>query len=563
MCKQLVPVLCSLASFVTVSSVALAGNYYIDDNVDWSDLSPQPTSVDVIYVYDDGELTIDVNNAECAALYIGYESGSYTGDGTVEFKKNSILTVYSVDGVTVGTSSYDGEIDMDDGGTLVTSSITVLSSDSELESGKGTVMLTGNNVLPAEFNKYYHLVISAGTTELSGDIGIKGDLTILGILDVSSANHEIKIKGDWINSGTFVQRNGAVIFAGKDEQTVSGTNATIFHALELDKTQKKKNNKNNKKSKGVVLSSGISVLDKFVLTKGVLYTDTTNYITLKPKATTLGGSDGSHVNGRIKIEIDPDTVRTIVINTGKNGNHKKAVLNTQSTDATEFYVEYFDQPHLNSNSTGSGLTHVCQMQYWELERITGTAVADLTLFWSNNGCGPMDIMPALEVARYDSTLWSAVGANSISGTPQMGSVTSDTLTSFGCFTFGCNHGSLKTSGGYDNFSSNEDAEEPEESPLTLIEIEQNTKVPVYDLDMIILPNPSQGKVNVTLNGDMGKEVLIVVNDMLGRIHYSKVVLLENDTFEFAIDPSEKLTPGVYLVVGSSENRLYKRKIVIQ
>lgn len=538
--------ICLAIPFFFFSYLSKSADYYIDNDQKWSALSPQPTSSDNIYVYNDAQLTVDVSTAECASIYIGYESGLNPGQGTLEFAKNSQLTVFSVNGVTIGSSSYDGELNMDKGGTLNIHSINVLNANSEFKAGKGTLVFTGNNILPDEFSVYNHIIISGGTTELSTNIVINGNITIAGTLDVSPLSREISINGNWINNGAFIRRNGKVIFAGSKNQVIGGSNSTDFYSLEMNK------------KKGVSLSAGAYVYNQLELTEGNLYTDHVNYLTIEPSAVISGGSDASYIDGRIKIETD--TIKTIVIGTGKNGKYKKAALSTQSADPSVFFVEYFHTPPPNSNSVSAGITHICKTQYWDIIRISGSAPALLTLYWNINCCGPMDLLLALKVARYDSTQWVSGGSSTVFGDPLTGFITSDTLNSFGCFTFGCNHGGLKTSGNIDNFSE-ENVEIPEENTISQVEIEQNTKVPVYNLE--IMPNPVIGKMNVILKGNKGNEVLIVVVDLLGRTHYSKIILLKNDEYKFAIDPSEKLNPGVYMVVGSSNDILYKKKIVIK
>ncbi|MBL4657336.1 MAG: T9SS type A sorting domain-containing protein, partial [Flavobacteriales bacterium] len=270
----------------------------------------------------------------------------------------------------------------------------------------------------------------------------------------------------------------------------------------------------------------------------------------------------SHVDGRIKIETD--TIKSIVVGTGKNGKLKKTVVATTSTDPTVFIAEYFDQPNPGAAAMGVDITHICNMQYWELVRESGTADATLSLYWDDANCGPMSLMAALTVARYDTVEWVSAGNTDISGDPYNGSVTSDTLSAYGCFTYGCNHNSLKTSGEYDNFpGTTETIEEASAQMMSQIEIEQNTTVPVYDLDMVVLPNPSKGKMNVTIKSKGEEEVLVVVQDMLGRVHYSKVIFPDKGEYHLAVDPYCKLNPGVYLVVGSSDNMLYKKKVVVQ
>ncbi len=84
--------------------------------------------------------------------------------------------------------------------------------------------------------------------------------------------------------------------------------------------------------------------------------------------------------------------------------------------------------------------------------------------------------------------------------------------------------------------------------------------------LVVYPNPSSrnNMVYVCLNNFVpGKEVLVVVTDMLGKEYFSKVILTcQGRTIE-AVDPSRTLAPGIYIVTGSSDNQLYKQRIVIR
>ncbi|MDQ3191330.1 MAG: T9SS type A sorting domain-containing protein [Bacteroidota bacterium] len=81
----------------------------------------------------------------------------------------------------------------------------------------------------------------------------------------------------------------------------------------------------------------------------------------------------------------------------------------------------------------------------------------------------------------------------------------------------------------------------------------------------VYPNPLQSgsMLNVKIAGEIDKEVLIVVVDMAGKEHFSKVVVLDSNESVIAIDPNEKLSPGVYLITGSVDNNLYNRKLVVK
>jgi hypothetical protein len=80
-------------------------------------------------------------------------------------------------------------------------------------------------------------------------------------------------------------------------------------------------------------------------------------------------------------------------------------------------------------------------------------------------------------------------------------------------------------------------------------------------DINIWPNPSTNqKINVELIGFKNEVILIVAVDPLGKIFYEKVVLSVDNNVIFVID--SKLEKGTYLIVGSSNQKLYRRKLII-
>lgn len=82
----------------------------------------------------------------------------------------------------------------------------------------------------------------------------------------------------------------------------------------------------------------------------------------------------------------------------------------------------------------------------------------------------------------------------------------------------------------------------------------------------IFPNPTDGQhVFITsdeLNDDK-TEVLVVLYDALGKEVYSKIILTDNGSFFTAIDSYERLVPGIYFIVGSSNNEIYRQKLIVK
>ena len=87
------------------------------------------------------------------------------------------------------------------------------------------------------------------------------------------------------------------------------------------------------------------------------------------------------------------------------------------------------------------------------------------------------------------------------------------------------------------------------------------------LDLTVFPNPAKNGNPIYLKFDgveTAKEILVVVKDIVGKEWYSKVVITsETDNSVFAIDHYNNIAPGVYIVIGTSDDGIYYKKIVIE
>jgi hypothetical protein len=84
-----------------------------------------------------------------------------------------------------------------------------------------------------------------------------------------------------------------------------------------------------------------------------------------------------------------------------------------------------------------------------------------------------------------------------------------------------------------------------------------------ELTMDVFPNPNDGsEIQVKLAGP-GEEVLVVVYDASGRESYSKVIVTGGAETVYAIDPSGKLAPGLYLITAGSEDKFVSKKLIIK
>lgn len=81
--------------------------------------------------------------------------------------------------------------------------------------------------------------------------------------------------------------------------------------------------------------------------------------------------------------------------------------------------------------------------------------------------------------------------------------------------------------------------------------------------MQIYPNPSNGEFKIDLAGFQNNNVLVVVRDMAGKELYSKVALAQEGENLIVIDSENKLSPGTYVVVASSNNDYFSQKIIVR
>jgi hypothetical protein len=80
-------------------------------------------------------------------------------------------------------------------------------------------------------------------------------------------------------------------------------------------------------------------------------------------------------------------------------------------------------------------------------------------------------------------------------------------------------------------------------------------------DMNLFPNPTQSKFSITNNQiKPNTSVLVVLYNTAGVEVYSKVLIKEGEVI--AVDTENRLEPGIYIVVASSEDQFYKKKIII-
>ncbi len=91
-----------------------------------------------------------------------------------------------------------------------------------------------------------------------------------------------------------------------------------------------------------------------------------------------------------------------------------------------------------------------------------------------------------------------------------------------------------------------------------------------DFSFSIYPNPvyanSGAAVQLNFNqlGEDSKPILVVVYDAIGKETLSKVNIIDKNNGQVtAVDPSNTLSPGVYIISATSDNSIYKQKLIVR
>lgn len=81
----------------------------------------------------------------------------------------------------------------------------------------------------------------------------------------------------------------------------------------------------------------------------------------------------------------------------------------------------------------------------------------------------------------------------------------------------------------------------------------------------VFPNPGGGEnINLSFKGNKNNDVLVVVYDMTGKESYSKIIITQkNNDVVYALDPSQKLSPGIYMITATSNQAIYSKKLIIK
>ncbi len=365
---------------------------------------------------------------------------------------------------------------------------------------------TDNNTITSNGSAFYNLTLNSGGDGSGHAIFTTGSsLTVLGnfslvagTLTVANTAHQLAIKGNFSNQGTFNHGNGTVLLDGSAAQNISSTTALKFYNLQNDGTGAKNllsdieiqgkltNNSvfnastynilikgdwagsgtytggagnvvfggtasqritknetftnlvinNTAATNPISLNGIVTVSGQLTLTDGLITTSTSKYIQMNSSATLSGGSANCYVNGLIRKVGSADFLFPI----GSSDQYAPLEITGLGT-SSDFSAQYFDVAPTNRTNLQVGLNAVSNAEYWNLTRNSGASTPRVTLYWNDKTFSGIDDLDVLSVALYNSTtsLWENYGVSSVAATPDhsAGHIISNlTFSQFGKITFG-------------------------------------------------------------------------------------------------------------------------------
>lgn len=259
------------------------------------------------------------------------------------------------------------------------------------------------------------------TLNLNRNLTLGGYLEIAsGTLDITTSNYTVNVAGNYLNNGTFVPRNGSVVFNGTANQSLGGTGTHSFYNLGV-----------NKAGGGLLLQAPATVSNTLTLTSGNVSTTVANTLTLGASATAVsGGSTSSYVNGPLaKIVSSASANYTFPV--GDIAYRPATLSVTQAVATPTTYTLQSISGAPATRTLPAGINRVSTVRYHSLSSSNAGNLTGGTITL-NYGTGDGVTDPAsLRIARASGTNWVNVGGTG--SATETGTITSTTLGGTGDF----------------------------------------------------------------------------------------------------------------------------------
>lgn len=266
------------------------------------------------------------------------------------------------------------------------------------------------------------------------------DVTNTGTLYITGGSDILYISGSFTNNNTsaltnngnlYIRQNltnnqssvavgtGTLYLNGIAAQTIGGSQPFNTFNLVTDNTA------------GFTLNADLRISGTHAYTNGVITTSATpNYLTYQAGSSYTGAGDGSHVNGWVKKF--GNTNFDFPVGTG---TYLRSISLQGLSASSEFNVRWLS-PTPNPTNVAAPILLVDNNEYWNIVRVSGGNAA-VYMNWDNSKVTfPPFPLAQIRVVNYTGGLWTSVGGSATGNIATTGNINSNTVSSFGLFTFG-------------------------------------------------------------------------------------------------------------------------------
>lgn len=370
------------------------------DSITWSAATSIPTSGHKTTTIISGHTVTLSANASVRSLNVEgiLNTGIYTLSGTTSLAASS-----------TGVINVSGTSNFPSGFTVIT-----LNAGSTVNYN-----MAGNQNIYA--TNYSNLTIAgtSGTKTLLGETTVNGSLTISRPL--ATNNYQLTIGGNFVQNNTFTQGTGTVIFNGSTAQNISGSSATTFYNLTV-----------NKISGELTLSKAISVTNILSLQGGIVNTTASNLLTVTGTSVSAvtGGSATAYVSGPLLRYLPASLSSGTSYNfpVGKSGSYYPFTLVNPLTGTNTITALVEANTGNPGGNTDASLSSKSTTEYWTLTTTGNFTNSSISI------ARPSDITPYNSVAG--SPTQSGTYSSLFGTTGQKGITNSDAIGTRRYFTFG-------------------------------------------------------------------------------------------------------------------------------
>jgi len=241
----------------------------------------------------------------------------------------------------------------------------------------------------------YNLIISGTNNKtLNSNIVVLGDVTIQGVFVAGS--HTVNVFGDWLNTGTFTSGTSTVILKGGNNQTVREPSSAGFYNLTI--------NNSGTTAPQVSTANNVLVSGSLSLLSGIIQSTSTAMLSIASTGSVSGGTDQCFVHGPMRkygvtdftFPIGKDTMIAPLGISGMSGSGN-------------FEAQFFNSKYSDVTSKSAGITTLSAIEYWDINRTSGTATPYVTLRWTDSSEQQINDHTKLRVAHYYSGSWHDFG----------------------------------------------------------------------------------------------------------------------------------------------------------